>query len=84
MPTVVRPGQNIVANRAEDNGNKDRLGLCAGCLYAQRVRSDKGSTFLLCGRSKSDPRFPKYPRLPVLACSGYEKAGSGETPGEQA
>jgi hypothetical protein len=22
--------------------------------------------------SRTDPRFPKYPRLPVLACSGYE------------
>jgi len=27
---------------------------------------------MLCELSKTDPRFPKYPRLPVLACPGYE------------
>jgi hypothetical protein len=21
----------------------------------------------------TDPRFPKYPRLPVLSCEGYKK-----------
>jgi hypothetical protein len=47
-------------------------GLCATCRYAQRIASSKGSEFLLCDLSKSDPRFPKYPRLPVLSCSGYQ------------
>ena len=42
-------------------------GLCATCLHARTVTSDRGSTFVWCGLSKSDPRFPKYPRLPVLA-----------------
>jgi len=36
------------------------------------VTSARGSTFLLCGRSDHDPRFAKYPRLPVLACAGHE------------
>jgi len=49
------------------------LGLCAECRYAQRIASSKGSTFLLCALSRTDARFPKYPRLPVLSCSGYEK-----------
>jgi hypothetical protein len=31
--------------------------------------------FYLCQLSKVDPSFPKYPRLPVLKCSGYERAG---------
>lgn len=25
----------------------------------------------MCGLSAEDPRFPKYPRLPVLACAGF-------------
>jgi hypothetical protein len=27
----------------------------------------------MCERSKTDERFPKYPRLPVLECFGYER-----------
>jgi len=49
------------------------LGLCADCLNARRLESAKGSQFLLCQLSQSDSRFPKYPRLPVLSCSGYQK-----------
>ena len=29
-------------------------------------------TFSLCERSKTDPAFPRYPRLPVIECAGYE------------
>jgi hypothetical protein len=47
-------------------------GLCERCRHAQRVTSAKGSVFWLCGRSADDPRFAKYPRLPVLSCPGYE------------
>jgi hypothetical protein len=48
-------------------------GLCAACVYRSYVTNARGSKFLLCRRSVSDPSFPKYPRLPVLSCSGYEK-----------
>jgi len=27
----------------------------------------------MCALSKTDSRFDKYPRLPVLACSGYHE-----------
>jgi hypothetical protein len=47
------------------------LGLCADCVYARPIESSKGSQFLLCQLSQSDPSFPKYPRLPILACAGY-------------
>lgn len=47
------------------------LGLCADCAHARSVRSARGSEFLLCQLSATDRRFPKYPRLPVLACPGY-------------
>jgi hypothetical protein len=46
-------------------------GLCATCLHARPIESSKGSQFLLCQLSQSDPAFPKYPRLPVLTCPGY-------------
>jgi mannose-6-phosphate isomerase-like protein (cupin superfamily) len=29
--------------------------------------------FYLCALSAGDPRFPKYPRLPVLHCAGYQE-----------
>ena len=48
-------------------------GLCANCVHSQVMRSDRGSTFLRCLLSEKDPRFPKYPRLPVLSCAGWTK-----------
>jgi hypothetical protein len=30
----------------------------------------------MCLLSRSDPRFPKYPRVPVLACDGYSGRSS--------
>lgn len=50
-----------------------RLGLCADCLNARLIESAKGSQFLLCQLSQSNPSFPKYPRLPILACAGYSR-----------
>lgn len=47
-------------------------GLCAHCLYARRLATPRGSEFYLCERSATDPSFPKYPRLPILRCPGYE------------
>jgi hypothetical protein len=47
------------------------VGLCADCRFAQRIESERGSVFYLCERSRTDPAFPKYPRLPVLQCAGY-------------
>jgi|GEM_PF-1558013 len=46
-------------------------GLCRTCRHAQVVETRRGSRFYLCGRSKTDPSFPRYPNLPVLACPGY-------------
>ena len=48
------------------------VGLCATCRHAKIVTSARGSAFYLCQRSLTDERFPRYPRLPVLACVGYE------------
>jgi hypothetical protein len=53
---------------------RDKVGLCADCLHARMVESDRGSVFWRCELAATDSRFPKYPRLPVIQCSGYEKA----------
>ena len=61
------------------------IGLCATCRHARPVSSARGSTFWRCALSECDPTFPKYPRLPVLACAGYvrddEEARPGRAPG---
>ncbi|HEU5022678.1 MAG TPA: hypothetical protein VFT60_12335 [Bryobacteraceae bacterium] len=44
------------------------------------MRNDRGSVFLMCLLSKTDPRFPKYPRLPVLSCAGYSTRDGEPTP----
>ena len=53
-----------------------RAGLCASCAHARRVTSSRGSTFILCARSQTDTRYPKYPPLPVLRCAGHEPRDS--------
>ena len=53
--------------------NSLSVGLCADCLHSRCIESAHGSVFFLCELSLSDPRFPKYPRLPVLSCDGYKK-----------
>ena len=47
-------------------------GLCPSCSHAKEMRNDRGSVFLFCKLSQTDTRYPKYPRLPVLRCEGYE------------
>lgn len=55
-------------------------GLCNSCLHQQLVRNTRGSVFSLCRRSKAEPdRFPRYPRLPVAGCPGYEARAPATT-----
>lgn len=49
-------------------------GLCERCLNVKVVETRKGSRFYLCTLSDVDPRFPKYPRIPVLQCIGHVPA----------
>ena len=56
------------------------VGLCSTCAHLRMVRSDRGSAFYRCLLSARDPRFPKYPRLPVLACAGYAPVNSTSIP----
>jgi hypothetical protein len=47
-------------------------GLCNACVHQQLVPNRRGSVFSLCRRSKTDPSFLRYPRLPVMECRGFE------------
>jgi hypothetical protein len=49
-----------------------RFGLCDTCVHQQIVRNTRGSVFSLCRRSREDAGYPRYPRMPVLACPGHE------------
>jgi len=72
----------LVSIKGSDSGEKRQAGLCADCVHSQRVESARGSVFWLCELSRSNPAYPKYPRLPVLSCPGYrqiESAPSSET-----
>jgi hypothetical protein len=54
-------------------------GLCATCRHARVIRSDRGSVFIRCERSVTDPSFPRYPPLPVRVCRGYEIVPGSES-----
>jgi len=65
---------DLVENTADPSQEKNvAASLCANCVHARRIESGRGSVFILCELSHTDPRFPKYPRLPVLSCEGYKK-----------
>jgi hypothetical protein len=51
-------------------------GLCDTCVHQRLVTTTRGSSFSLCELSRTDPAYPRYPRLPVTACGGYERADS--------
>lgn len=47
-------------------------GLCDRCRHQRLVPNTRGSVYSLCERSRTDPAYPRYPRLPVLKCPGFE------------
>ena len=49
-----------------------QAGLCAECAHALVRPTNKGTIYLRCGLAATDDRFPRYPRLPVLDCPGFE------------
>jgi hypothetical protein len=53
--------------------NQPDPGLCRDCRNSKRIESDRGSVFFRCDLALKDSSFPKYPRLPVLTCHGYQK-----------
>ena len=55
-------------------------GLCDSCRHQKLIGTTRGSVFSMCLRAKADPAFPKYPRIPVAACPGYERRLSEPPP----
>ena len=70
MAAAIEEAEFVAVDSTEDAA---AVGLCLSCRHARVIRSDRGSIFYMCRLSAHDPRFPKYPRLPVLQCAGYEE-----------
>jgi hypothetical protein len=60
-------------------------GLCSRCVYQRLIQNDRGSTFVMCLMSETDPEFPKYPRLPIFQCAGFVpiETGRDEKPADK-
>lgn len=56
-----------------NGGPSPDAGLCESCRHQKLVGNTRGSIFSLCLRSRTDARFPRYPRIPVARCPGYER-----------
>ena len=51
---------------------REAIGLCHTCQHVRRIESRRGSVFILCEKSVTEPEtFSRYPRLPVRVCVGY-------------
>lgn len=46
--------------------------LCETCAHLREIVTLKGSRFLLCQLSQTNPGFPKYPPQPVVRCGGHQ------------
>jgi hypothetical protein len=55
-------------------------GLCDNCRHQRLVPNTRGSVFSLCERSRAESAYPRYPRLPVLRCAGWEPAQAAPEP----
>lgn len=77
LQNEVRPEDGPVAWRQALESLPARPGLCGRCRHARILTSPK-SAFVRCGLAAEDPRFPRYPPLPVTSCTGYEPADPGE------
>lgn len=62
----------VTSRRSAESGHRDP-GLCRDCRHSRRIESDRGSVFFRCELALEDARFPKYPRLPVIQCGGYQR-----------
>lgn len=50
-------------------------GLCADCRHAKLNETRRGTVYLRCTRAEWDGRLPRYPRLPVAQCVGFDPSG---------
>jgi hypothetical protein len=71
-PAIERCYAQGVGTQDEAQHERARAGLCADCVHARRIESDRGAKFYLCELSATDPAYRKYPALPVTRCAGYQ------------
>ncbi len=51
-----------------------QAGLCETCRHAQQLKHPRGGGgYWRCLLAETDPRFERYPRLPVIECAGHER-----------
>jgi hypothetical protein len=69
-----RDNPNEVQARAAAETTRPAIafGLCDDCRHQRLVRTGRGSVFSMCLLARTDPNFPKYPRVPVTECTGYD------------
>lgn len=70
---------SLVSMERDAQTEARQAGLCAGCIHCRTVESSKDSVFYLCELSRTNPNYPKYPRLPVLSCPGYTPKTNPQT-----
>jgi hypothetical protein len=47
--------------------------LCETCTFMREIVTPRGSRFLLCQLSQTNPDYAKYPQQPVARCDGYQE-----------
>jgi 3-isopropylmalate/(R)-2-methylmalate dehydratase small subunit len=59
--------------------DRQAAGLCARCAHHAWIRNDRGSAFLRCRLSDTDPRFARFPALPIASCIGFSTMSAMHT-----
>ena len=67
-PLVLRPLGSCAIIRAWQRSGSATRAAINGWYGPGAARCSR-----MCLKSREDPDFPKYPRVPVQACAGYEK-----------
>ncbi len=48
-------------------------GLCRACTHAKLNQTRRGTAYVRCTRAAWDAALPRYPRLPITQCTGFER-----------
>lgn len=78
----------MASNHEFSKSTREGVGLCSSCQFMIEQGTKRGTVFFRCARADEDPRFNRYPAIPVLRCDGFESRGfegndhgRGEVPG---